>query len=281
MRTDRRRRTTNRRPLTIVATIVSSVALLAGAAAAQSGPPPHAEEPPRRHLVLPGLESHELLVEPDVEWYERAAAGLERAYPSFVAVQSTEHPDWPPLSGYVIGERHVVTAHLQDPPQGEPAPRFLIRTHEDEILEGVQVAAWDHWDFGVIEFDEPLPVPPLEIGDDRAMRRGDLVLNIGNPSAVARSGLFLTGVGTFLELRDGFFRGDISTAAGGSGGPVLDLDGRLIGMSSFGIDIPVVSIDRMVVSELQLRSVVPIDRGAGESGAAASTIARLTEQYRS
>lgn len=256
------------------ALLVTLVALTTGASAQVGG------EPPRRHVALPGLESHQLLVDPSVEWYDRALAALDKAYPSFVIVQSTERPDEPPLSGFVIGERHVITAHLDEVGPGEPAPRFLIRTVEGSIVEGVQVAAWEKWDFGVIEVPEPLPVPPVEFGDERTTRRGDPVISIGNPAAAGRDGLALVGIGSFVEPIDGYVRNDISSAAGGSGGPVFDLDGRLIGMSSFGIQIPVVGIDRMAVSELRLRSAVPIDRGPGEAGAGASTIASLTGRYR-
>ena len=259
---------------------VAMLPLSTTASAQSGGPPPEGDPPPRRHAVLPGLESHQLLVDPSIEWYDRAVAGLATAYPSFVIVQNALHPDWPPLSGFVIGERHVITAHLDEIPAGGSAPRFLVRTVDDAIHEGAQVAAWEAWDFGVIEFPEPLLVPPIEFGDERDLRRGDPVLNIGNPSAAGREGLAIAGVGAFVERVDGFFRGDLSTTAGGSGGPVLDLDGRLVGMSSFGIGIPVVGIDRMRVAELRIRSVVPVDPGPGAAGAAASTIASLTAEYR-
>lgn len=276
----RPRTTPIRRAVTAVAAGLALTALLTGVAAAQYGSPAPSSEPPRRHVALPGLESHELLVDPSVEWYERALAGRDRAYRSAVVVQNGAHPDWPPLSGYVIGDRYVITAHLDELQPGEVPPRFLIRTVDGDILEGEQVAGWEKWDFGVIGFDEPLGVPPIEFADPSALRSGDLVINIGSPSAIARTGLLSSTVGRFIELRGGYFRGDISTEAGGSGSPIVDLDGRLVGMSSFGMDIAVVPIDRMRVADLAIRSVVPIDRGGGEAGAAASTIASLTEEYR-
>lgn len=278
----RPRTTPIRRAVTAVAAGLALTALLTGFAAAQYGSPAPSSEPPRRHVALPGLESHELLVDPSVEWYDRAASGMERAYRSAVAVQNAAHPDWPPLSGFVIGPRHVVTAHLREPAAGEPAPRFLIRTVENTVHEGVQVAAWEYWDFGVIEFDEPLPVPAVEFGDDRAARRGDIVLNIGSPSSFGRTGLLITSVGTFVQLRDEFIVTDVSMNAGGSGSPIHDIDGRLIGMSSFGWRMPVVSIDDLAVAELQIRNGVPVDRAlqGGESGTGARQIAALTTEYR-
>jgi S1-C subfamily serine protease len=238
-------------------------------------------EPPRRHVVLPGLEPHELLVDPSVEWHDRAVAGIDRARRSAVALQNAEHPDWPPLSGFVISPRHVVTAHLSELRPGEVPPRYLVRMLDGSLIEGVQVAGWRRWDFGVIELDTPTSAPPIEFGDDRAMRSGDIVLNVGSPSAAGRTGLLVTTVGTFARLRDGILIGDVSTLAGGSGSPVVDLDGRLIGMTSFGTDgLVMADIDSITVSDLQLRSAVPVDRGPGSAGASASTIASLTAPYR-
>jgi len=148
------------------------------------------------------------------------------------------------------------------------------------VVEGVQVAGWRRWDFGVIELDSPTSAPPFEFGDDRAMRSGDIVLNVGNPSAAGRTGLLVTTVGTFTRLRDGVLVGDVSTLAGGSGSPVVDLDGRLVGMTAFGDGLVVTDLDGMTVSELQLRSAIPVERGPGSAGASASTIASLTAQYR-
>lgn len=259
----------------------AALLLTSGAAAQQGFGGAWLSEPPRRHAVLPGLESHTLLVDRSVPWYDRAAAGMAKAYRSAVVVQNAQHLDWPPLSGYVIGPRHAITAHLRDPAPGEPAPRFVIRTVEDTFHEGVQVAAWETWDFGIIEFAEDLPVPPVEFGDDLAMRAGDVVLNIGSPSSFGRTGLLITSVGTFVQQRDGFIVTDVSMNAGGSGSPIHDVDGRLIGMSSFGWRMPVVGIDDVRIADLAVRSAVPVDRalGGGESGAGATAIARLVAPY--
>jgi S1-C subfamily serine protease len=235
---------------------------------------------PRRHEVLPGLESHELLVDPSEPWYEQAQTAIERTRASAVVVQNAQEIHWPPLSGFVIGPRHVITAHLNELEPGETAPRFLVRLLDGTTVPGVQVAGWRRWDFGVIELESPISAPPIEFGDVRTMRRGDIVLNVGHPSAAGRTGLFVTTVGSFSRIQDGFFVGDISTFAGGSGSPVVDLDGRLIGLSSTGIGFDVTALDRMTVSELRLRSAVPILRGDGAAGAAASTIGTLTEPYR-
>jgi hypothetical protein len=60
----------------------------------------------------------------------------------------------------------------------------------------------------------------------------------------------------------------------------MDLDGRLVGISSFGLDFFSVRLEDLAVSELQLRSALPVERGTGAAGASATTIATLTAQYR-
>lgn len=244
----------------------------AGIATAQS-------EPQRRDAALPGLPPLYFLVDPSEAWHEQALASLERARSSFVIVQNSEHLDWPPLSGFLIGSNHVVTAHLSEITPGQDPPRYRIRFIDGQVRESVQVAGWREHDFGVLELERPIDLPPMEFGDEAAMRRGDIVLSIGNPSSAARTGLAVTTVGRFLEVRGPAVRLDISTTSGGSGGPVLDLDGRLISMSSFGLDIAIVDIRQLTVSELELRNSIPVDRGGGEAGVAASVMRRLTAEY--
>ena len=252
--------------------VATLVVVGAFGAAAQS-------EPPRRDAVLPGLDPVEMLVDPSEPWYEQAMETLERVRPSFVVVQNAQHLDWPPLSGFIIGPNHVVTAHLRELAPGETPPRFRLRFMDGQLRESVQVAGWGQHDFGVLELDRPIDLPPVEFGDERTLRRGDVLLNIGNPTTAERAGLATMSAATFLEIVGGRMRLDLSTGPGGSGGPVFDLEGRVMMMSSNGVNIPVVAIDDMKVAELALRNSVPVDRGGGESGASANTIRRLTAEY--
>jgi hypothetical protein len=253
--------------------------LLIGAAGAAAQVEPSGLGPPRRDEVLPGLGPLHPLVDVSEPWFDRATAGLARALPSFAVVQHAESLDWPPASGFLIGANHVVTAHLRELAPGEQPPRFLIRFTDGQTRESVQVAGWAAHDFGVLRLDRPVDLPPIEIGDERSLTRGEPLLNIGNPAIAGRSGLALTSVWTFLDVRGDAVRFDGSTASGGSGGPVMDLDGRLVGISSFGIDFFSVRLEDMTVSELQLRNAFPIARGGGDAGVAASVLGRLTAEY--
>lgn len=232
-----------------------------------------------RSTVLPGLPPVHMLVDPQEPWYEQAAATLEQARMSFVVVQNAQHPDWPPMSGFVVGPSHVATAHLRELKEGEAAPRFIVRTLDGQEREGRQVAGWQEHDFGILKLDGPLDAPAVRFGDERALEEGDILLHIGNPAAASRLGTAVMVAGSFIEMKDGRMRTDLSTAPGGSGGPVLDLDGNVVMMSSTGVDIAVVSIEEMRVSEPGLRSSIPVARGGGESGAAGSVMARLVAEH--
>jgi hypothetical protein len=259
--------------LRATATLVATLVVVGTVGAAAQA------EPPRRDTVLPGLEPLDVLVDPSEPWYEQAMATLERVRPSFAVIQNAQNLDWPPLSGFLIGPNHVVTAHLGELRPGQEPQRFRIRFTDGQVRESVQVAGWDRNDFGVLRLDRPIDLPPVEFGDERTLRRGDVLLNIGNPSSLERAGLATMSAATFLEIRDGRMRIDLSTGPGGSGGPVFDLEGRVVMMTSQGFDIAVVGIDRMKVAELALRNGAPIDRGGGESGASGTTLRRLTAEY--
>lgn len=273
-----------------IAIAVAAAALLAFASATPKAPPAGegaqlnnvvaAEEPPRRNAALPGLETHEHLVDPTAPWYARAKAGAARARASSVIIQNTQHPDWPPLSGFLISPRYVVTAHLRELGPGEEAPTFTVRHPNGRTTVATQVQGWRRWDMGILELQEPSDAPPITFGDEKTLKEGDILINIGNPSAAGRTGLLLATIGTFARTQDGYIIGDISTLAGGSGSPVTDIDGNLVGMSSMGIGFDIIDVERMTVSELRIRNVLPVARGPGAAGASATTIAELTKNHR-
>jgi S1-C subfamily serine protease len=80
-------------------------------------------------------------------------------------------------------------------------------------------------------------LPTITVGDSDALRTGDVVLAIGNPfgldqtvslgivSATGRDDLGLTGIEHFIQT-------DAAINPGNSGGPLIDADGRLVGINT-------------------------------------------------
>jgi S1-C subfamily serine protease len=80
---------------------------------------------------------------------------------------------------------------------------------------------------------------PLELGDSDSVRVGDLAVAIGNPFGLPRTVTagVVSALGRQIDAPDGFaIPGAIQTDAainpGNSGGPLLDRDGRVIGVTS-------------------------------------------------
>ena len=85
---------------------------------------------------------------------------------------------------------------------------------------------------------EPGAPPPLELADSRGLQVGQLVMAIGNPLGFDRSVSLGVVSALFRELptRDGVLEGLIQTDAsvnpGHSGGPLLDMEGRVVGINT-------------------------------------------------
>lgn len=94
-------------------------------------------------------------------------------------------------------------------------------------------------DIGVIRIDPDAALPVAEIGDSSALRVGQWVLAIGNPYGLEGTVSFgiVSAIGRNLEvdqLLNDFIQTDAMIDRGSSGGPLVDLDGRVVGINSRG-----------------------------------------------
>ncbi|MGQ0614842.1 MAG: S1C family serine protease [Planctomycetaceae bacterium] len=95
-------------------------------------------------------------------------------------------------------------------------------------------------DLAVLRLDLPAPLPFLQLGDSNALRVGDLVLAVGSPFGLARSvTLGMVGaLGRTLRGEDGgraiegVIQSDAAVNPGNSGGPLLDAEGRVMGITT-------------------------------------------------
>ena len=168
-------------------------------------------------------------------------------------------------SGVVIdAEGHVVTNHHVI----EHADQIRARLLDERWFETRLVGTDPKSDIALLRLvdAEDLPVAPLGSVDD--LRVGDWVVAIGNPlgltstvtagiaSGIGRSNLPL---GEQLRYQD-FIQTDASINPGNSGGPLVDAEGRVVGINTaisaeaqgIGFAIPI-SMVRKVVPKLQKR----------------------------
>src|ERR687896_567169 len=232
-----------------VGAVVGALAL-AGAFEDDSHPPPRSAPPPPPAPATPrdAIDVAEL--------YARVQAGV-------VFVQAGQGATG---SGFVIDdEGHIVTNdHVV-----EGANEFRVRFGEDgEPIDAELLGADPSSDLALLKVD-PADVDgglsPLELGASEDLRPGDPVIAIGSPFGLAgtvTSGI-VSSLGRTITAPNGFsISGAIQTDAainpGNSGGPLLDGEGRVIGVNSqirtdggddnsgVGFAVPVDEVKRVV-----------------------------------
>jgi S1-C subfamily serine protease len=161
--------------------------------------------------------------------------------------------------GYVLTNNHVI----------ENAYKVFINLADGTQIEGTVVGTDRENDLAVLKFDPPrgMQLRTVPFGDSTNLRVGQKVLAIGNPFALERTltvGI-VSGLGRPVQTsRQNIIRDMIQTDAsinpGNSGGPLLDAQGKMIGINTMiyspsggsvgiGFAVPVNTAKR-VVAEL-------------------------------
>ena len=184
------------------------------------------------------------------------------------------------LTNYHIFKKHVVEGKLKD-------VRIFVRAAGRPIWAEVKVKAADPYsDLAVLEVDiakaGELKLQPIRLGDAATLRKGQFVITLGNPYAIARDGEVSAGWGIVSNTRrqapprEGkapphsrpsmhhfgtLLQTDAKLNLGTSGGPLLNLQGEMVGLitsmaalagyeQSAGYAIPVDDTFRRVVKLL-------------------------------
>lgn len=182
-------------------------------------PPPLPEGTP--DLTIARVVEH---VRYSVAYLEIESAGGERrGRGSGVVI----HP-----AGYVLTNWHVVRG----------AARLRVRLEDGESYRGELVSHDRRNDLAVVKIDDPGGFRAAPLGDSDALDVGEWVLAIGAPfgltstvsagivSAVDRRAGGALGEGTFIQT-------DAAIHPGNSGGPLVNLRGRVVGINTaIGVD---------------------------------------------
>ncbi|MFN8608375.1 MAG: trypsin-like peptidase domain-containing protein [Vulcanimicrobiota bacterium] len=138
-----------------------------------------------------------------------------------------------------------------------PEGRIVTNYHVIDKADQVQVVLDDRsryeaqvmqrdklTDLAVLQIKAPAPLPYASLGDSDSAQVGQWVLAIGNPYGLDRTVSFgiISGKGRYIPgseqgvtpLND-FLQTDANIDSGSSGGPLVDLQGQVVGINSSGI----------------------------------------------
>jgi len=173
--------------------------------------------------------------------YERARKGVVKV---FVGNEEAG-------SGFVFGsEGYIVTNHhLVEKAIGASAIAYDIKVdvilYDGTIVPASVVGSCQYSDIAVLKLEEELSLEPLELADSDDAAIGEPVLVIGNPAGlpetvasgiINQKGGFIAfgGKGTYYTAN--LIQYDAATNFGNSGGPLLNSNGKVIGLVVTGIN---------------------------------------------
>jgi serine protease Do len=161
-------------------------------------------------------------------------------------------------SGVVVSKDGLIltVAHV-----GERANRRVTVTFPDGRRVRGRTLGNDHGvDAGMVQLDDKGPWPYAEVGTSDDLEPGQWCVTLGYPVSFDRGKPPVVRLGRILRNRSGMIFADCKIMGGDSGGPLFDLEGRVIGIGSrcdddilLNIHVPIDSFrenwDRLVQGE--------------------------------
>ena len=163
-------------------------------------------------------------------------------------------------AGFILTNYHVI----------EGADRITVTLSDGRVFRATVVGVDPAIDVALLQVPTRDPLPAATLGNSDALKVGEWVCAIGNPLGYVHS--VTVGVVSFLGRKlfdqslDAFIQTDAAISFGNSGGPLIDAQGRVVGMttaisaqaSNIGFAIPI----SQIVSVLpQLRENGRVARG--------------------
>ncbi len=129
-------------------------------------------------------------------------------------------------SGLIVTNNHVI----------DGADEITVTLQDNTTLKATVVGRDETGDIALLRVKPDKPLPAVEFGDSDAARVGDWVLAIGNPfglgGSVTAGIVSARGRNIHQGPYDDFIQTDAAINRGNSGGPLFDMDGKVIGMNT-------------------------------------------------
>jgi serine protease Do len=129
-------------------------------------------------------------------------------------------------TGYIVTNNHVI----------EGAEEITVRTQDNTEYKAKLIGHDPKTDLALLKIESPTPLPFVDWGDSDKARIGDWVVAIGNPFGLG--GTVTAGIVSARQRDinagpyDDFIQTDAAINRGNSGGPMFDMDGKVIGINT-------------------------------------------------
>ncbi|MFC1689117.1 DegQ family serine endoprotease [Pseudomonadota bacterium] len=128
--------------------------------------------------------------------------------------------------GYIITNHHVV----------EDADQIIVRMADRREFEAELIGSDPLSDIALLKIDAK-NLPTLKLGDSKDLRPGEWVVAIGSPfnfdQSVTAGIVSAKGRSTNQQQYVPFIQSDVAINRGNSGGPLLNMDGEVVGINSW------------------------------------------------
>lgn len=129
--------------------------------------------------------------------------------------------------GYVVTNNHVI----------DDATEILVTLKDGREFDATVVGTDKRSDVALLKIENGKNLTDIELGDSSELRVGDFVVAIGNPFGLGQtvtSGIVsaLGRAGLGIEELENFIQTDAAINSGNSGGALVTLDGKLIGINT-------------------------------------------------
>ena len=128
--------------------------------------------------------------------------------------------------GYIITNHHVI----------EDADEIIVRLADRREFEAELIGSDPQSDIALLKIDGE-DLPTLKFGDSNALRAGEWVLAIGSPfnfdQSVTAGIVSAKGRSNNSQQYVPFIQTDVAINRGNSGGPLINLDGEVVGINSW------------------------------------------------
>jgi serine protease Do len=126
--------------------------------------------------------------------------------------------------GYVLTAAHVA---------GQPNKECEFTFSDGKVAKGKTLGMFRTQDAGLMKITEGGPYPYAELGDSNKVNEGNWCIAMGHPGGYQSERGIVLRIGRVLHVKyDEAITTACALVGGDSGGPLFDMDGRVIGINS-------------------------------------------------